>query len=231
MNPTRSRLTCNGRTPTVIARALAASFALVLATACVSTDSSVKTGAKGKGPWLDPSPALRSQIEDKAKRLPWTHGLERVEMIQWFASVGEPAYPTLLVLARDPRADVSGAAFASLGATRDSRLVEYLRALPMATGPESTDLNLERARTLLRLGDWQSIPPLIQGLNDERPITRALAIQALYEATHEKFDFDPRGEPAAREASIQRWNAWWEARKQDPLLYDTKKQPTNKDQD
>jgi len=231
MNSTRSRLTRNGRPRAVLARALASSLALVLATACVSTDSSVHSGAKGSGPWLDPSPALRSQIEDKAKRLPWTHGLERVEMIQWFASVGEPAYPTLLALAHDPRADVSGAAFASLGATRDSRLVEYLRALPAASGPESTDLNLERARTLLRLGDWQSIPDLIAGLRDERPITRALAIQALFEATHEKFDFDPRGDPAARDVAIQRWSTWWEARRQDPLLYDAQKQGTSKETD
>jgi hypothetical protein len=231
MNSTLLRLTRNGRTRTLLARALATSFALVLATACVSTDSSVKTGAKGKGPWLDPSPALRSQIEDKAKRLPWTHGLERVEMIQWFAGVGEPAYPTLLTLARDPRADVSGAAFAALGATRDSRLVDYLRELPLATGPESTDLNLERARTLLRLGDWHSIPDLIAGLKDERVITRALAIQALYEATHEKFDYDPRGDPAAREVSIQRWNSWWESRRQDPLLFDDKKPAPSKAQE
>jgi hypothetical protein len=221
MNPTRTRRDRRS--------ALALVLAALLAPACItSTTSSVSSRPKSTGPWLDPSPALKAQIEDKAKRLPWTHGLERVDMIQWFAGVGEPAYPTLLTLARDPRADVAGAAFAALGATRDSRLVEYLREMPAATGPDSTDLNLERARTLLRLGDWQSIPDLIAGLRDERPVTRALAIQALFEATHEKFDFDPRGEPAAREAAIQRWTNWWEGRRTDPLLEDSKKAAADK---
>ena len=209
---------------------LALAFAALLASACITSSNSVNTGPKATGPWLAPSPALRAQIEDKAKRLPWTHGLERVDMIQWFAGVGEPAYPTLLALARDPRPDVAGAAFAALGATRDSRLVEYLRAMPIAAGPDSTDLNLERARTLLRLGDWQSIPDLIAGLGDERPMTRALCIQALFEATHERFDFDPRGEPAAREAAIQRWKNWWEGRRTDPLLEDSKKTAPDKPQ-
>ncbi|HEV8111474.1 MAG TPA: hypothetical protein VGR31_01735 [Planctomycetota bacterium] len=205
-------------------RILAASVALVLATACVTTTTG-STRAVPTGPWLEPSPALRAQIEDRAMRLPWSHGTERVEMIQWFASVGEPGYTTLLSLARDPRPDVAGAAFAALGATRDSRLVESLRAVPDLTGPDNVDLRLERARTLLRLGDWQAVPVLISGLRDERAITRALCAQALFEATHEKFDFDPKGDPQAREQAIQRWNAWWDTRRKDPLLTPPKVAP------
>jgi hypothetical protein len=40
----------------------------------------------------------------------------------------------------------------------------------------------------------------------------------LNEATRERFDFDPRGTPEARAASVARWEAWWQARNQDPLL-------------
>jgi len=190
-----------------------------LAGACVTeTTGSVRSTKSAKGPWLEPSPNLREQIEDRANRLPWVHGIERVELIQWFAGIGEPAYPTLLDLARDPRTDVAGAALAALGATRDARLVQHLRALPAPKGEGSVDLELERARTLLRLGDWEAIPDLILGLRDERPITRALCAQALYEATRERFDFDPRGEPEAREASIGRWEAWYRSRRTDPLL-------------
>jgi len=195
---------------------LLASLAL-LATACVSTDSAVKTSSSS-GPWIEPSQNLKTQIDDRAQRFPWTHGLERVELIQWFAGVGEPAYSTLLEFARDQRPDVSGAALAALGATRDSRLVPYLRAIPPATGEGAVDLNLERARTLVRLGDWASIPVLIDGLSDERPITRALCSQALFEATRERFDFDPRGEPEARQAAVEKWTTWWKARNLDPLL-------------
>jgi hypothetical protein len=188
--------------------------------ACASTQSSadVKTGEPH---WLEPSPALRQRIEDQAKRLPWTHGVERIDLIRWFAGVGEPAYPTLLAMVIDPRKDVAGSALAALGATRDSRLVDELHKLPWPDSQESNDLALERARTLLRLGDWQMLPMLIDGLRSEDLMTRALCNQALFEATHEKFDFDPKGDAEVREASVQRWEAWWKARSQDPLLQDT----------
>jgi HEAT repeat protein len=195
---------------------------LVLATllaACTSTRSDARSDLRGSaGPWLEPSPQLRSQIEDASQRLPWTHGLERVELIQWFAQVGEPAYPTLLELAQDPRKDVSGAALAALGATRDSRLVEPLRALPWPDQDDPKDLGLERARTLVRLGDWEMLPVLIEGLRDDRLVTRALCAQALYEATHERFDYDPRAEAQQREDAVRRWETWWSARSGDPLL-------------
>jgi len=191
-------------------------LALVLTAACTSTHSSVNDATSSE-PWLKPTPRLRLQIEDEAKRLPWTHGIERVELIQWFAKVGEPAYPTLLAMVLDPRKDVAGAALAALGATRDTRLVEYLRELPWPEGEGNKDLALERARTLLRLGDWSTLPQLIAGLRDERLVTRALCAQALYEATNERFDFDPRADEATREESVRKWEQWWTERNGDPL--------------
>jgi HEAT repeat protein len=148
--------------------------------------------------------------------------MERIDAIAWFARVGEPAYPTLLAMVEDPRQDVAGAALAALGATRDSRLVEPLQAIPLPRGPRSADLTLERARTLLRLGDWQAVPELLQGLRDERLITRALCAQALWEATHERFGYDPRAEAPEREKAIEAWEAWWHERERDPLLKSTK---------
>jgi hypothetical protein len=199
------------RTLIVVSQALL----LFLAAGCVSTNSSVDADS----PWLKPSPRLRSQIEDSAKRLPWTHGMERVELITWFAGVGEPAYPTLLQMVLDPRKDVAGSALAALGATRDTRLVEPLRALPWPPH-DSSDLALERARTLLRLGDWQMIPLLISGLRDERLLTRALCAQALWESTHERFGYDPKSEGDEREKTVVAWEAWWEQRKNDPMQQD-----------
>ena len=104
-----------------------------------------------------------------------------------------------------------------LGATRDCRLVEPLRKLPWPEGQQGTDLALERARTLLRLGDWEMVPLLIGGLRDERLITRALCIQALSEATHERYEFDARGEPDAREKSVRQWEQWWHDHQIDPI--------------
>lgn len=197
---------------------LAALALCAVNTACVTTLGSPSSNSSD-GEWLEPSPTLRRQIEDEAKRLPWTHGMERVETIHWFASVGEPAYPTLLQMVLDPRPDVAGAALAALGATKDSRLVEPLRELPWPDA-EHADLGLERARTLLRLGDWQMVPHLVKGLRDERMMTRALCIQALDESTKERFGFDPRADEATREKSVKRWEEWARNRLEDPLLAD-----------
>jgi hypothetical protein len=188
-----------------------------LVAACGSTQSSI---TNGDSEWLAPSPALRQQIEGEAKRLPWTHGMERVELIHWFARVGEPAYPTLLGMVLDPRKDVACSALAALGATRDARLVEPLNQLPWPEGDENLDLALERARTLLRLGDWSMAPHLITGLRDERIMTRALCIQALHEATKERFGYDPRGEAVGREEAVVRWEAWWATRSNDGVRGD-----------
>jgi len=195
---------------------LAFACVVALCAACGTTKSSLHDD-DADSPWLKPSPGLRQQIEDSAKRLPWTHGLERVDLISWFAGCGEPAYPTLLQMVLDPRKDVAGAALAALGATRDSRLVDHLRALPWPEGEQQSDLALERARTLLRLGDWHMVPVLITGLSDERLMTRALCAQTLWEATHERFGYDPRAEVPLREESVHRWEGWWQERLNDPM--------------
>ena len=190
---------------------------LAASAACVTVDPNADNPTKhSSGPWMQPTPQLEDKIERNIERLPWTNGIERVEMIQWFARIGEPAYPYLLEMVTDPRADVAGAALAALGATRDARLVEPLRELPWPDESQP-DVALERARTLLRLGDWSMVPRLIAGLGDERTMVRALCGQALYEATHERFDYDPNAPEAEREASIARWNEWWSQRRSDPL--------------
>jgi HEAT repeat protein len=170
------------------------------------------------GRWMEASPILREQIEDEARRLPWTHGFERLEQIRWFAGVGEPAYARLLELAEDERDDVAAAALAALGATLDRRLVPDIRDLDWAPQRTQGDLGLERARTLVRLGDWSSIPVLIAGLRDPRIYTRALCADALREATHENHGFDPQADDAAREAAVQQWESWWKARNGEGLL-------------
>ena len=134
------------------------------------------------GPWLRPSPALQERIDSCARRLPWTHGLERVELIGSFTAIGEPAFPALLELCQDPRPDVAGAALAALGASGDDRLVTILLELPWPS-EERFDLRLERARALMRLGDRSMVPHLIDGLEHEKLIIRANCAKVLQDET------------------------------------------------
>jgi hypothetical protein len=190
-------------------------LALPLAS-CVTVGDTRPTREANLGPWVEPTPRLQMKIEEQVQRLPWSHGIERIDIIQWFAGVGEPAYPVLLELVLDPRPDVAGAALAALGATRDARLVEPLRDLPWPL-IERTDLALERARTLLRLGDWSMLPHLIDGLEDDRIMIRALCGQALFEATHERMGFEAGAGEEERAQGVARWKAWWAAHQADPL--------------
>ena len=199
------------------ARSLFVLIPSLLLCACVTVTKGTPGRKPNKTPWLQPSALLKDQIEQQSQSLPYTHGEARIEQIHWFATVGEPAYPTLLAMATDPRPDVAGSALAALGATRDSRLVEYLRELPV---PESAPRNLayERARTLLRLGDWSQAETLIGGLRDQDMMMRALCARALSEATGQGFGYEPQAEEQEREQAVQRWEQWWQSRQVEGVL-------------
>jgi HEAT repeat protein len=191
-------------------------FVALLLAACSST-AEVSDNGRYNGPWVAPSPLLQQQLDSESERLPWTRDIERLELIRWFAAVGEPGYVTLLELAADPRDEVAASALSALGATGDRRLVPHIHKVPFKAEERSFDLRLERARTLLRLGDWTQVPELIRGLQDDRLLTRALSIQALREATSEDQDYDAKADRPARERAVERWKRWWLAYSGDPM--------------
>jgi len=189
-----------------------------LLAACASASREVRDGRGPESPWVQPAPLLAQQIEDEAARLPYSHGFDRLEQVRWFASIGEPAYSVLLRLAADSRDDVAAAALAALGATLDSRLVTYIHGLAWTEARASGDLGLERARTLVRLGDWSEMPVLIRGLRDQRLFTRSLCLEALREATHDTNGYDPRAAADEREKAVARWEHWWLQRSGEGIL-------------
>src|SRR5688500_3603616 len=102
---------------------LAALAVILLSAACVTTTSGQEERKNvSTSQWLQPSQVLRDQIADQLERLPWTHGVDRVEQIRWLAGVGEAGFDQILPVCLDPRPDVAGAALAALGATGDNRL-------------------------------------------------------------------------------------------------------------
>ena len=184
---------------------------LALLASCAST-------SKDDGhDWLEPSANLQRQIEDQVTRLPWTHGIERIEQIAWFASVGEPAYSYLLTLCSDPRPDVAACAVAALGATGDSRLVEPLHQVQWATDSAPV-VRFERARAYLRLGDWSQIGILVDGLESEDAWTRALCLASLKESTRIDHGFEPAGDAEARAEAVARWRNWIASRQNEGLV-------------
>jgi len=176
----------------------------LLLAACASTDPASREN------WLKPSPTLAQTIDQKAERMAWTHNLEdRVELIQWFAGVGEPAYPKWLELAEDERPHVAGSALAALGATGDPSLIKYIREIHVDRDDQS--LRLEHARALANLGDWGETRVLIDALRSEQPYTRAVAARTLRNLTGQSLGYDARAEEGEREQAVQRWERWWAA--------------------
>ncbi|MEX1026232.1 MAG: hypothetical protein WD226_14250 [Planctomycetota bacterium] len=200
----------------LVRRLLAAPLLFLGLTACLGSSSEFEEVTTYR--WIEPSPQLLNQIQDEIRKLPWTRGFERVEQIRWLASVGEPAYAELLLLVEDPRDDVAAAGLAALGATLDRRLVEPIKSMRWSKAREESDLGFERARTLVRLGDWEKIPVLIRGLEDERVYTRTLCIETLFETTRQELEYDPRADEASRAEAVKRWRAWWVKRKADGML-------------
>jgi HEAT repeat protein len=190
-------------------------LASLFASACVTTDDHRHPASNSR--WLEPSSTLRAKLDDEIARLPWTHGIERVEQIQWLAGVGEPAYDALLELCEDPRPDVAASAVAALGATGDSRLVEPLHAVEW-TAPSDRALEFEQARAFARLGDWSRVDVLIGGLEDDTMWARAWSIQALREVTGQDLGFDPKGDAQQRAASVVKWRAWLASRTGEGIL-------------
>ena len=92
----------------------------------------------------------------------------------------------------------------------------FVRALEMQADG-GRHLEYERARCLVKLGDWDDLPLLVSGLRDEGLMCRAQCFKALREATHLSHGFYPQGEEDEREAAVQAWEAWLADRASDEI--------------
>ena len=199
---------------------LTVSLAAALVAGCSSSPARSSTGPSGDRPdrWIQASPILQGQIDDHAERLPYLQKIEDFrDEIAWFVQVGEPAYPTLLYLAEDEDPKVAGTALAALAGSADSRLVPFLAEIPWPA-EDQPKLRYERARCHVKLGDWQPMGVLVEGLDDPDLWNRALCFKALRDETNQTFDYHPRLEGEEREASLAQWRAWLDQRSLDPML-------------
>jgi hypothetical protein len=139
-------------------------------------------------------------------------GIERMAAARRLAAQGEVAIPQLLqALETHPGARTRGMAAYTLGNMGDRRVVDPLaRALSDA----ATDVRLEVATALLRLGDVRGFDTLIGGLEDPDPRIRFQSIGNLKEASGSNFGFEPDGDPLERQAAVARWRGWVQQRKE-----------------
>lgn len=179
-----------------------------LMASCITTDTHSIRSHDPQSIWVRPTPQFRRKLEEQASRVPYLQRTEDVlEVIRFFVQARESAYDLLLEMASSVEPKVAGTALAALGATRDERLAPFVRALEMQADG-GRHLEYERARCLVKLGDWDDLSLLVSGLRDEGLMCRAQCFKALREATHLSHGFYPQGEEDEREAAVQAWEAW-----------------------
>ncbi|MEM9383165.1 MAG: hypothetical protein AAGB93_24665, partial [Planctomycetota bacterium] len=147
----------------------------VVAPACSSTKS--RSGSNGDyGVWTEPTADLARQIELRAMRVSVIASPdEYVELSDWFQSVGEPAYPRLLEMIDTGDMRQRSFALSMMYGLRDRRLVEPLKAVMPAEALEVQGHRYEYARALAAMGDFEMLPELIDGLQDDDRMVRGLA--------------------------------------------------------
>lgn len=201
-------------------------LALALLGCSSSSERPSKASARPDEPemtWIEASPSLEREIEDHVAQVAYLQKPDDfLREVDWFVRVGEPAYETLLDVARDPEPKVSGFALTVFAARGDARVVPHLARIPWPEGdsPDQVQQRYERARCHVKLGDWEPMSILVDGLGDEELWNRAQCFKALRDETSLTFGYHPRLEGEERAASIARWREWLVARNLDPLQQD-----------
>ncbi len=179
-----------------------------LLASCITTGKKSVTPYVSNSEWVQPTPSFQRKLEYQASRVPYLQTTEEiVEVIRFFVQARESAYDLLLEMAQSPDAKVAGTALAALGSTRDQRLAPYVGALEMH-GDGGRHLDYERARCLVKLGDWSDLPLLVAGLREDELLCRAQCFKTLREATHLSHGFYPQGDEETREVAVQAWESW-----------------------
>jgi len=121
------------------------------------------------------------------------------------------AGPKLLAILLDETAwpELRKVAATALATMRYEPAFPHFRGLAMS--PEN-DVRIGVASALATLGDRECVPVFIQVLREGTAHQQKLAVLCLRHFTKQSFGFDPRAARAEREATIRRWEKWWEKR-------------------
>ncbi len=106
--------------------------------------------------------------------------------------------------ADDPLTRVT--AIEELGKHNDPALIPYVEPMLQDT------YEMNRFYAAYTLGEWQameSVPALIEALDDDFAFVADAVNEALVNIAKEDMGFDSKGSEADRKKSINRWQAWW----------------------
>ena len=197
---------------------LALTAFLSVAAACSSTKDTASSNAE-YGVWTEPTADLARQIEARALQVSVISSpSEYVELSDWFQTVGEPAYPRLLEMIEMGDTRQRSFALSVVSVLRDRRLIAPLKAVMPEAALEMKTHRYEYARALATMGDYEMLPSLIDGLQDEDQFLRALANQTLSEVTNNVVPYSASAPREERQVAVEAWRSWYQTQQEDALL-------------
>ncbi|MFH2000147.1 MAG: HEAT repeat domain-containing protein [Planctomycetota bacterium] len=158
---------------------------------------------------------LEGEVKKVVDRLPYQNGMALFTDINHLVSFGRFAVDPMIECLDSPNEKVRSSAALVLGTLRADAALEKLLSM---VDDQNKWVRLEVARAVLEIGAWDTIPIIIDGLNDEDLRTRELCFHLLNEKTGEDFGYTVKAEKEDRVAAVDRWKIWWERSKTDPNI-------------
>jgi len=180
------------------------SIAILVFSSCV-TERVEKTHNK-----LDGEEYLRKEIAKVVERLPYDKDIDLYNDQQLLVTFGDYAAEPMIDCLKHSNQDVRSSAIYVLGQIECLDAVDDITKL---LDDDNKFVRYEAARTLLKLGIYNSIPTLIDGLDDDSVHIRNQCYGALNRKTGETFNYSVKAERVERLKAIRQWELWWDVQK------------------
>jgi len=158
---------------------------------------------------------LESEASKIVDRLPYRSGIDLINDCQHLIALGDFAVEPMLECLDHEESLVRCSAAFVLGQLKKQEALDKLRDL---TQDMNQQVRLEAARAILEIGAWDSVPMLIEGMEEEELYARNQCFQILFDKTGQTFGYDPEAEEATRMESVKKWRAWWASKNTKPTL-------------
>ena len=149
---------------------------------------------------------LDREIDKVVQRIPYETGKALFRDLNKLIAFGSFAIEPMCECLRHPNAKVRCSGAYVLGQLQAEGVVNDLLAL---MDDENKLVRLEAARAVLEIGAWDTVPVLLEGMNDPEENIRILSFQALKKKIGVDFGYKIRGTAEERQESLNKWNAWW----------------------
>jgi len=155
---------------------------------------------------------LSRSVDKIVARLPYETGNELYADLQLLVAYDKFAVEQMLECLESDNPKLKCSAAYVLGQLRANEALDVLLSM---TDDQNRYVRFEVARAVFEIGAWDTIPIIIEGLNDPELSIRRGCFEVLNRKTGESFGYSFDGPEEERFASTRRWFDWWENKNSD----------------